>query len=552
MQVHNLAILVPMDGSGDNLLPALAMEVAWGRLQSAVDEGAMRLVKTAFSPIIRETKDFCVMILNRDGQSIAQSTVSIPAFIGTMPQTMKAMLSAFPYQDWSEGDAVCTNDPWLGTGHLPDINIAVPLFTNGMLEGFVAVIAHMADIGGRGFVADAREVYEEGLRLPVVRLRERGRQNDLLFSVIRANVRLPDQVTGDLQAMLAAGDYVVNRVNALMETMAGVRIGSMSRQIHALCESAMRAAIRELPDGVFTNQGFIETDEEDLKISVTVEVRGDSITIDYIGSSPQISRGINSTLGYTTSYSAYSLKCLLAPNLPINDGTLRPITVKAPEGSIVNCSPPAAVAARSQVGHILPSLIYGSLAEAAPTRVVADCGSPRPMIYLSGHNESGRPFAVTLFLHGGMGASSDADGIPCSAFPTNSAAVPSEIVELLTPIVVEEKELIADSGGEGRRRGGLGQRLRLRVTGSSPLRATVLAQRRRHQARGVFGGGNGAPTAVCLNDGDGSSLFKVRHVQPGDVIQVSSPGGGGFGNPEERSQALIAADIDAGYVTDRQ
>ena len=534
----------------DGELHPLATEVAWGRLQSAVDEGAMRLVKTAFSPIIRETKDFCVMILNREGQSIVQSTVSIPAFIGTMPHTMQAMLAQRPLAQWSEGDALCTNDPWLGAGHLPDFNIAIPIFRHGALDGFVGVIAHMADIGGRGFVADARELYEEGLRIPVVPLRAGGRPNALLLDIIRANVRLPAQVTGDLEAMLAAGDYVVRRTRALLDAMPEVGIEAMSRRIHALCEAAMRAAIRELPDGDYANAGYIEADDADLKVAVTVRIRGDEIVVDYTGSSAQVARGINSTLGYTTSYSAYGLKCLLAPEVPINDGALRPITVTAPAGCLVNCTHPAAVAARSQVGHMLPSLIYGALAPASPAGVVADCGSPRPMVYLSGQDDAKRPFALTLFLHGGMGAGAESDGIACSAFPTNSAAVPTEIVELATPVLIEEKELVADSGGDGRRRGGLGQKMRLRVTGANPVRVSVLAQRARHPARGLFGGEDGAPTRVRLNGADGAALFKVMHLARGDVVEVSSPGGGGFGEPAGRPPALRASDRAAGYLSE--
>jgi len=531
-------------------LSPLVVEIVWGRLQSAVDEGAMRLVKSAFSPIIRETKDFCVMILDRDGQSIVQSTVSIPAFIGTMPHTMKAMLARRPLDQWQPGDALCTNDPWLGAGHLPDFNIAIPIFVDGKVEGFVAVIAHMADIGGRGFVADARELFEEGLRLPVVPLRSGGRSNALLFDIIRANVRLPDQVVGDLEAMLAAGDYVVSRVGVLLDSMPEVGMGAIGAKIHTLCEIAMRAAIGRLPDGDYRNEVYIEAAEQDLKVAVTVRVRGEDVELDYEGSSPQVGRGINSTLGYTTSYSAYALKCLLSPELPINDGSFRPIRITAPESSIINCSYPAAVAARSQVGHILPSLIYGALAEAAPDKVVAECGSPRPMVYLSGESDAGQPFAVTLFLHGGMGADSAADGIACSAFPTNSAAVSTEIVELVTPVLVEEKELLPDSGGRGRQRGGLGQRLRLRLTGANPLRASVLAQRTRHPAQGLFGGENGTPTTVRLNGGDGTSLFRVQYLNKGDVMEVCSPGGGGFGAPGERSPAQLAEDRVAGYTTD--
>ena len=532
------------------LLDPISLEIVWGRLQSIVDEAALRMVKSSFSSIIREGKDYCIMLLNRNGDSIVQSSGSIPAFLGTMPRTMKAMLAKYPSDTWSEGDVVCTNDPWLGAGHLQDVNIAVPIINGGSLIGFVGVIAHMADIGGRGFVPDSKELYEEGLRLPILQLRRRGQRNTDIYDIIRENVRLSTQVLGDIDGMMAAADYVTRRVLGLVAS-AGVDLDITSAQIHNLCETAMRSAIRMLPEGVYRNEIQVEAGEEDLTICVACHIEHDTIRIDYSGSSPQtFARAINCALGYTFSYSAYAVKCLLAPEVPINDGTFRPLSVTAPPQSIVNCAAPAPVTARNLVGHYLPAAVYGALASVVPNRVVAECGSPRPMISLNGSHADGSRFSTTLFLHGGMGASASSDGLPCIAFPTNSAAAPTEIIELTTPVLVEEKELLADSGGAGLHRGGLGQRIAVRSRSELPISASILGQRVRHRAGGLFGGQSGRATSAHLNGESEPRLFVQLQLKNGDIMEVCSPGGGGYGNPAEREAGAIKSDLAGGYTSD--
>ncbi len=530
-------------------LDLLDLEIVWGRLQSFVDEAALRMVKSSFSSIIREGKDYCIMLLNRNGDSIVQSSGSIPAFFGTMPRTVKAMLAKYPIEAWSPGDVVCTNDPWLGAGHLQDVNIAAPVIAAGRVIGFVGVIAHMADIGGRGFVPDSKEIYEEGLRLPILRLRRGGQRNTDIEDIIRENVRLSTLVLGDIDGMVAATGYVTRRVLGLVAS-AGVDLDLVSSQIHGLCETALRSAIRKLPDGVYRNQIQVEAGEEDLTICIACHIDGDALRVDYAGSSPQTTtRAINCALGYTFSYSAYAAKCLLAPEIPINDGTFRPLAVTAPERSIVNCAAPMPVTARNLVGHYLPAAIYGALARAIPERVVAECGSPRPMISLNGHHPDGSRYSSTLFLHGGMGASAAMDGPPCIAFPTNSAAAPTEILELTTPILVEEKELLTDSGGAGRHRGGSGQRIVIRSRSDIPINASILGQRLRHRAAGLLGGQSGTATSARLNGKIEPRLFVQLKMQRGDVMEVCSPGGGGYGDPAERDPAAAVQDIAGGYAS---
>jgi N-methylhydantoinase B len=527
----------------------ISLEIAWGRLQSIVDEAAAGLIRTAFSSIIREGKDFTVMLLDRSGHSIVQSTQSIPAFIGTMPRTMGAMLEKFPVDQWQPGDVVGTNDPWLGAGHLPDVNIAQPVFHDGRLVAFAGVIAHMADIGGRGFASDAREVYEEGLRIPICRFRRGGEVNRDLYDIIADNVRLPRQVLGDIEAMIAVGFQIEERLRRLLEELRLDGVGNLGRAIQDRSEKAMRQAISQVPPGTYRDAVPVDGLGQDLRIAAAVTFRGSEITVDFDGSSPQIQGGINSTFGYSYSYTAYALKCLLSPSIPINDGTFRPIGMTAPEGTIINSRPPAAVAARSQVGHYISSAIYGALAPIVPEKVIADSGSPRPMVIMSGRTDAGDAFVTTVLVHGGMGATPRNDGLPCIAFPTNTAGIPVEIVEATTPVLVEEKEFIADSGGEGQFRGGLGQRIVLRMLSDHPTRVSILAQRDRFAPRGLFGGGPGRKLYGSLNDGQPVDVHGVTILKKDDRLVIDAPGGGGFGPPEARSAVAAASDAKNGVVS---
>lgn len=527
----------------------ISLEIAWGRLQAIVDEAAAGLIRTAFSPIIREGKDFTVMLLDPSGHSVVQSTQSIPAFIGTMPRTMRAMLDKFPLAAWQPGDVVGTNDPWLGAGHLPDVNIAQPLFRGGRLVAFAGVIAHMADIGGRGFSSDAREVYEEGLRIPICRFRHQGTVNQLLYDIIADNVRLPRQVLGDIEAMIAVGFQIEARLERFLDELKLGDIDGLGAAIQGRSEKAMRQAIAQVPAGTYRDTVPVDGLGQDLQIAAAVTFRGSEITVDYAGSSPQIQGGINSTFGYSYSYTAYALKCLLSPHVPINDGTFRPVMMTAPEGSIIHCRPPAAVAARSQVGHYISSAIYGALATVVPQKVIADSGSPRPMVIISGHNDASEAFVTTVLVHGGMGATPQGDGLPCIAFPTNTAGIPVEIVEATTPVLIEEKEFVADSGGRGRFRGGLAQRIVIRMLSNQPTRVSIMAQRDRFAPRGLFGGTAGRKFHASLNDGKAINVHGITTLKQGDRLVLDSPGGGGFGPPGERAAEAEERDRRNGVVS---
>ncbi|MES2999497.1 MAG: hydantoinase B/oxoprolinase family protein [Pseudomonadota bacterium] len=520
----------------------ISLEIHWGRLRAIVDEAGAALIRTAFSPIVREGKDFAILVMDAKGRAIVQTTQSVPAFIGTMPRTMAAFLKKYPMETWHPGDVVATNDPWDGAGHLPDLNLAMPVFRNGRVIAFVGVIAHLTDVGGRGFSADAGELFEEGLQIPVSRLQRDGEINQDLMDIIGRNSRVPVQVLGDIEAMISVGESAATRLLSLLDESGLADIDSLASEIHGRSEAAMREAIRKIPEGVYEDEVPLDGLDAPLVMKMKITVANGAIRVSFDGSSPQVRGGINSTMGFTYSYTVHALKSVLDPSVPNNDGTNRPFLIEAPEGSIFNCTRPAAVAARSQVGHFICCAIHGALSKVLPGHVIADSSGPRPMITFTGQHDDGRHFVNTILLHGGMGATPQSDGIACIAFPTNTAAIPVEIIEATTPLRVEEKQFLPASGGTGKYRGGLGQRIALRVIGKYPMRMLMIGSRHRFGPRGMFGGEAGAKLRASLNGEPLTNTNGVTLLQPGDLVVLEAPGGGGYGNAAERPEALARAD----------
>ncbi len=527
----------------------ISLEIAWGRLQSIVDEAATALMRGAYSAIIREAKDFTIVLLDASGGSVVQSTQSIPGFIGSMPRTMRAFLEKVPVHEWRPGDVLGTNDPWIGSGHLPDINLAMPIFINDRPVAFVGVIAHMADIGGRPVSAAAPDIFEEGLRIPVSYFRKEGELNQQLLDIIASNVRVPAQVLGDIRTMMSVGHQIDERLRRLVSDTGLDFDRELAPAIQERSERAMRNAIGSLPEGTYHN--VVETDgiDEPLRIEATITLRERTVLIDYTGTSKQIRAGVNSSFGFSYAYTAHAFKCILSPSIPINEGSFRPIVMTAPPGTIVNSSYPAAVAARSLVAHYLNSVIYGALVGIMPERVIAESGSPRPVIRVSGRGDDGEPFMATILMHGGMGASAHKDGLPCIAFPTNTQAIPIEIIETTCPMLVEEKEFITDSGGAGRYRGGLGQRVVFSMLADQPIAVSIKGQRDRFAPRGLFGGHAATLLRAWLNRSTPISVNGVRLFQRGERLTIEAPGGGGFGDPRTRDAAAVATDLRNGVIS---
>jgi N-methylhydantoinase B len=526
----------------------IALEIAWSRLQAVVDEGEITLMRTAFSAIIREAYDFAVVLMDARGGSVVQSQHSLPSFVGTLPRTLEAALGRVPASQWRAADVYATNDPWLGTGHLPDVTMMRPVFRGGALVAYLGCIAHWADIGGMIWSGDTQEIYEEGLRVPLRRLVAEGTLNEDLAAVIQANVRLPEQVLGDLHAQLATLEVGERRLQELLDEMDLQDPAALFASMQDRSEAVIRAAIAGLPDGTYAHAVEIDGIDTPLLLRVTMTVIGDRIVLDWSGSSPQCPRGINETYNHAYAMSVYPIKCALAPAVPNNQGSYRPISMHAPEGSIINARYPAPVASRQILGHYLSNVVFGALAQVVPDRVLADSGSPSPRIVFSGIRPDGSKFGAALLLSGGVGAHATHDGLSAAPFPSNAGAISVEMVEAAVPLVFRLRALRADSGGAGRHRGGLGVSTAVELAGNAPAIVSVMVDRVDHPPLGRFGGQPGAPNVVLKNGERVPSKSRVR-MDPGDVLTVHAAGGAGFGPASERPAEAIRSDLEARYIT---
>jgi N-methylhydantoinase B len=531
------------------MLDGITLELLWRRLISVVDEAAASLVRTSFSTIVRESNDFACVITDAQGHSIAQASKSIPSFIGTAPRTIRSFLEVFPPESLSEGDILITNDCWLGTGHLPDITVAKPIYLDGRLVAFAGSVAHAPDIGGRIRSADAREVFEEGLQIPPMKVVERGAMNATLEQILRKNVRVPDQVMGDLHAQFTGLSLIERQTINLMKQRGLETLDELSGELRGRSEAAMRKAIRALPDGTYHSEAISDGIDEPIRLKLALTIAGDEITADFAGSDAQVPRSINVCLAYTIAYTSYGIKAVLCPDVPNNDGALAPLHITAPAGSILNSRPPAAGGARALIGHFLPAMVINALAEVAPDRVIAGVGSPLWCVNMAGTRPDGRSFANLFFLNGGYGASAHADGRNVLSWPSNISSTPVEIIEQLAPLKVHFRRLRQLSAANGALRGGAGQEMLLESTNPTPAMVSFLAERTRAEAAapGIRGGLSGAPGEVLIDDKTVDP--KSRHVVgAGTRILLRTPGGGGYGVPSERSQALVDRDHVRGYV----
>lgn len=526
----------------------ITLEILWSRLIAIVDETAATLIRTSFSTVVRESYDFSCVLTDSQGNSMAQSTLSIPSFIGTLPKTVRHFLRFFPVETLEPGDVLITNDMWLGTGHLPDINVARPIFRNGKLVAWAASVAHAPDIGGKVRSPDPREVFEEGLQIPPMKLLSAGRPNKDLLQILEQNVRVPDQVTGDLWAQVSAIEVAERRLQTMMDENNLEEVDMLAKTIQDYSEKAIRKEIRDLPDGDYYHE--LQTDGLAVPITLKMKlsVKDDSIYIDFSGSSDQVNRALNVVPAYRDAFTMYPIKCVLSPSIPNNEGAFRPIKLDAPKGSILNPEFPAAGGTRVLVGHYLPTMVFTALSEVVPDRVMAATGSPVWCINVAGKDNNGKQFANMYFFNGGIGAASSRDGYNALTFPSNVSNTPVEMMETATPWIIEKKALKTDSGGPGKHRGGLGQEVVMRIVSPGELSVSFLAERTKFPATGLFDGQVGAPGAVILN---GSPIDpKVTHmVKPGDILELHMPGGGGYGSPLDRNQNAVLADLSEGYIT---
>ncbi len=540
---------MPIDASNSPIMPfdPITLEVLWTRLVSTVDEAAAALVRTSFSTVVRDSHDFSCVITDASGRSLVQATDSIPSFIATLPATIKHFLDVYPAEELKPGDVLITNDIWMGTGHLPDISVGKPIFHNGKLVGFAGSTAHAPDIGGKIRSPEPREVFEEGFQIPIMKLMKAGEVDETFIRLLRQNVRAPDEVVGDLYAQLTALDLMERRVGDVMTQYDLEDLASLASEIQNRSERAMRAAIRELPDGTYTNE--MPTDGLDvpvtLKVAVTID--GEEVRADYTGSSPQVGKAINCAMCYTYAMTVYAIKCAAAPDLPNNEGSVAPISAFAPERTIVNPLFPASGGSRALIGHFLPALIFGALSKVVPDRIMAGTGSPLWCVNLAGVKSNGKPFANLFFFNGGMGATHRTDGQNCLSWPSNISSTPTEVIEQLSPMRIHRRSFRTNSGGEGRYRGGLGQEVEFEFLNESPAALAMLAERTKTSAPGIGGGEKGALGKLEINGVNVDP--KAQHiVQKGDRLVLATPGGGGYGKRSDRDVGDMERDKILGYA----
>jgi N-methylhydantoinase B len=533
---------------GTNFPPYL-LEILWNRLLALAEEQGQVLMRTAFSTIVREAGDLSAAIFDRRGRMVAQARTGTPGHVNTMARGMRFFLEAFPLDSIEPGDVLLSNDPYKLAGQLNDMCLVTPAFHKGQCVGFFASCCHMVDVGGVGLTADARNVFEEGLHVPFCKFLVRGAENRDVFNFIRANVRTPREVIGDLYAQVAAGEVGARRLAQLLEEFDLPDIESLSDEIVTRSEAAVRAAVQSFPEGRFRygceNDGF----EQPLHIQVEIYRDADRLVVDFDGTDPSVDRGINVPLAYTTAYSCYAVKCVVAPDVPNNEGSFLPIEIRAPRGSLLHPVHPAPTAARHIIGHFLPTVVFGALEQALPDRVPADSAAGLWVTQLSGFARPDEPFAFAFFSCGGMGARRDKDGLSVTSFPSGIQNVATEIIESASPVVMRQRELRPDSGGGGRHRGGLGQVVRFEVRSHGACTLSGMYDRVRFAPRGTQGGQSGAPGAVLGRDGRVLPSKGRVMIEPGELITLELPGGGGFGDPRERPRDAIDSDLLEGYVT---
>ena len=547
---------------------AIELSVLWSRLISIVDEAGTTLQRTAFSSVTRESADFAVVLMNTKGESLAQSSVSVPSFLGVLPFLVKALIKDyFSIHAWKEGDVIITNDPWLCAGHKPDIGIVTPIFAaslnsskggtldsdnkksiqnnkdakipplagGGALIGFIGCIAHSPDIGGTLWGANAKDFYEEGLYIPPVKLYDAGIKNETIFTIIETNVRAARQTIGDILAQVAANHQGIKSLHRMMQENGLTEIDTLGKQIIDASEKAMRAAIKAAPDGIYKADYHADGDgiKEPVYFKCAVTIKGDEIFVDYTGSSPAHSLAINAVMNYVFAYTAYPIKCVFSPEVPNNEGSFRPIHVYAPKGCVLNAKKPSPLGARNVTGNLLHGPIMKALSKAVPDKVQADCGAAVWVMVLSGKRDDGTEFVEYLFLAGGYGGRKGLDGEPTLCFPTNVANVPIEVFENDAPVLVTEKSLIANSGGIGKYKGGNGQRFAYKNIGKHPIQISNVTEKINNHAYGLFGGKEGRKGNVFIRTSSGNKRFTPPKghdkLMPGEELVMELPGGGGYG-----------------------
>ncbi len=534
----------------------VAYQVMWNRLISVVEEQAQALVRTAFSTSVREAGDLSAGVYDVQGQMLAQAVTGTPGHVNAMADAVAHFIRRIGRDNIYEGDVYITNDPWEGTGHLHDITMVTPSFHKGALVGFFACTAHVVDIGGRGFGADAASVYEEGLYLPIMKFAERGTVDQTLIRIVRGNVREPDQLVGDIYALATCNEIGHRRLIDMMEEfdlddLSGIAAFILDNSRRATIER-IAALPRTSADGVLTVDGFATP----ITLKVKVTVHADRIVSDFTGTSGLDKKGINCPLVYAKAYACYALKVAIAPEIPNNAASLAPFEIVAPVDTIVNAVHPAPVALRHIVGHFVPDVVFNAFDKIVPGLVPAEgagclCNfqvSLRPRSDAPAPQHARRSEVLT-FNSGGSGARPAHDGLNATAFPSGVMTMPVEATEHAGPVIIWRKELRPDSGGAGKQRGGLGQFMEVSAREGHEFDIQAMFDRVNHPALGRHGGGAGAPTTIAQDDGSKMNGKGKQFVAHGRKVMMAFPGGAGYGDPAQRGKEAVMRDLARGYIS---
>jgi N-methylhydantoinase B len=539
-------------------------QIMWNRLIAVVEEQAQTMLRTAFSTSVREAGDLSAGVFDRHGRMLAQAVTGTPGHVNSMANAVIHFLKVFPLDGMKPGDHYITNDPWLTSGHLHDITVVTPTFYRGKPVALFANTIHVVDIGGLGMGPDGRQVFEEGLAIPIMPLAREGHMNEDLLRLVRANVREPLQVEGDIYACAACNDEGSRRLIEMMDEFEIANLDRLGDTIVEASREATLARIRALPKGTYRNSMTMDGYDKELTLNAALTISDGGLHVDFDGTSPASSHGINVVYNYCLAYTAFGVKCLIAPDVPNNAGSLAPITVSAPEGCVLNVKRPWPVAARHTVGHMLPDVVFGCLHQVIDGGVPAEGASSlwNPQIFGGGslvdHVEEGTDanelptFSTVIFHCGGTGARPQKDGLSATAFPSGVRTIPIEATESVAPVLFYRREFRASSGGAGKQRGGLGQTIELGGAGANPIALLCNFERVRNPARGREGGGAGGPGTVALRSGRPIRPKGRQTVPARDAICLGLPGGGGFGDPLMRDPAAVRDDVLDGLITEEE
>jgi N-methylhydantoinase B len=537
----------------------IRLQLMWNRLLSVVEEQAQTLVRTAFGASTREAGDLSAGVFLPDGRMVAQAVTGTPGHVNSMADAVCHFLAEFPIETMQEGDVFATNDPWKGTGHLNDFTFVTPVFREGAVICLFASTLHVVDIGGLGSGPDGTEIYHEGLYVPIVRFAARGTIDPTLLKLIRANVREPLLVEGDLHALVVCNEIGARRLSAMMDEYGMQSIAELGEFIISTSRAAMIDAVRAWPRGTWRSKMTVDGYDHPLELLAALTISDDGVEIDFAGTSSVVVRGINVPKNYTDAYSSFGVRCVIGADIPNNAGSLGVVRISAPPNCILNAQPPLAVQSRAIVGTMLPDLIFGCLRQVRPELVPAEGASNLWNIRLAGGQPIGgaepaafldaQRFTIVSFTSGGTGARPGKDGLSTTSFPSGVKNTAVEIIETMAPLVFWRKEFASDSGGAGKLRGGLGQVVEVAHLDGASMVLGATFDRILFPARGAAGGGNGGAGLAALKSG-APLRGKGRQLVPaGDRLMLQTPGGGGIGDPTQRDRAQVAVDLRDGLIS---